>query len=115
MRRETRKKYNRAIKEGIPILLGSIQKGQIWVWCPFCRKFHFHGVGPNDDGEGLRGAHCKNYPKKSLYSGFKGSYMVLNIENLKDDKGLFEDPTYRFDEDTGKSHSRDKYRLDESF
>lgn len=117
MRKDTRKLYNEAMQEGIPILLGTIQDNQIWVWCPFCRRFHFHGVGDNR-GEGFKGPHCTE--RTSLFKGFKKNYLVLNIESFKNKQGELEDPSYDYDKnlDHISGHQemmKKKYKQEEVF
>ena len=43
----------------LPVLKGMEFRGLFRVWCPFCGKFHTHGLG-----SGHRAAHCpvKNNP-----------------------------------------------------
>lgn len=42
-------------KKRIPVLKGVIRDNQIFVWCPFCRKYHQHGwLGKPEH----RVAHC---------------------------------------------------------
>ncbi len=117
MRKETRKLYNKAIQRSIPIIIGTIQNRQIWVWCPFCRRFHFHGIG-NDNGEGFRVPHCVK--RDTLYGGFKKQYLVLNIENFKNSKGELENPTYRYDKCLNhimghKERMEERYKIKENF
>lgn len=115
MHKETRKIYNRAIQDGIPILIGNKQGNQLVVWCPFCRKFHWHGYG-----EGYKSAHCSsaNY---SLFNGFVyKTYCCLDIENLKNKEGKLEDPTYYYDKclDHIEGHRemmKKRYRIFEKF
>lgn len=43
------------LKQKFPVLKGIIRDSQIFVWCPFCRKYHQHGwLGE----PGHRVAHC---------------------------------------------------------
>lgn len=55
-----------------PTLLAMEFNGQFVAWCPYCVKFHYHGIG-----EGHRSAHCKadsNSPfRKGGYFLKKGS------------------------------------------
>lgn len=47
-------------KDGRPVLKGYVTKsGQLVVWCPYCRDWHFHG-----NVEGHRVAHCVDGPLK---------------------------------------------------
>lgn len=54
-------------KDGIPILKGFIKGDQIFVWCPYCRKFHSHGA---PQMWGHRVAHCVNENSPFLESGY---------------------------------------------
>jgi len=56
------------VKQKFPVLKGIVKDGQIFVWCPFCRKYHQHGwLGE----PGHRIAHC------DIDSPFSGTGYVV--------------------------------------
>jgi len=59
-----------SILDEFPVLKGfkqNIYSGELSVWCPECKQYHYHGPG-----EGHRGAHCANQNSKYL----KGGYII---------------------------------------
>lgn len=62
-------------KDNIPVLKGFIVNGQLSVWCPYCRRFHLHGIG-REISEGLpvkrqhRVAHCTNPASLFIRGGY---------------------------------------------
>ncbi|GAI86261.1 unnamed protein product [marine sediment metagenome] len=60
------------LKKGIPVLKGIIGDGQIFVWCPHCRKYHIHGLGGGQD-PGVpqhRVAHCSSDSSPFIETGY---------------------------------------------
>lgn len=55
-------KHNRTAPKGMPLLRGFVSKDRkmINVWCPHCRKFHYHGWTPETPRWAVsdRAAHC---------------------------------------------------------
>lgn len=51
----------------IPTLQGfeRNKEGMLSAWCPFCKKFHHHGIG-----EGHRIAHCSNEESPFNQTGY---------------------------------------------
>lgn len=55
----------------IPVLKGPVRDGQIFVWCPFCRRDHIHGLGGQDHSKlHHRGAHCSPGSSPFLETGY---------------------------------------------
>lgn len=59
-------------KSEIPILKGYISGNQIFVYCPYCKKFHIHGAGDEEKAgkKTLRSSHCTAEP-----NNFDGYYV----------------------------------------
>jgi hypothetical protein len=54
---ETMKRHN---SKATPLLVGELREGQLRVWCPHCKTYHWHGwnaANRSDDVE-HRVAHC---------------------------------------------------------
>lgn len=60
------------LKTKLPILKGFIESGCLVVWCPYCKRWHCHGAGGSDGGQGSRVAHC-------ALGGFNGSEYFAGI------------------------------------
>ncbi|MCO4095751.1 hypothetical protein KFV08_07955 [Macrococcoides canis] len=60
-----------------PVLLAfPDEHNHLHVWCPYCVKFHHHGVG-----EGHRTAHCSNQKSPFIDTGY-----VLKLGSKEDYK-----------------------------
>ncbi len=68
--------------EKIPVVLCRADEIHFSFWCPYCLKFHLHGVGENGDALGHRVAHC--HEDKSPFTR-TGYFLVLDREWQKID------------------------------
>jgi hypothetical protein len=59
--------------DGLPVLLGIPHGNQYAVWCPYCRRMHYHGRIP-----GHRSAHCEAGP---FYA--RGYYLMDGSQELR--------------------------------
>ncbi len=51
------------IDSSIPVLVGEpANAAECKVWCPWCRRYHFHGMDPDGSFNGHRAAHCHGGP-----------------------------------------------------
>jgi hypothetical protein len=41
-----------------PIVKCFVEGKSVKFWCPFCKRWHFHGYSENGELDGHRGAHC---------------------------------------------------------
>jgi hypothetical protein len=44
--------------DGVPVLQGEKEGGQVRIWCEFCRKYHYHGWPGSLNEISHRVAHC---------------------------------------------------------
>lgn len=63
--------------KGVPTLLADIYQGEdgrfhLKAWCPYCKKYHYHG----EVDLGHRESHCMSGPLK-----ISGYYFKLNPDN----------------------------------
>lgn len=72
---------------GYPLLVGFLANDgkQVKVWCPFCRKWHYHGAdeGMRKRKGSHRVGHCHH-----VGSGFRGTGYYIRIINEKDKKDM---------------------------
>ena len=68
---------NRIKKDWRPVLKGYVFNGQIYIWCPYCVKYHHHSW-LDDSYSGHRTAHCATTPRGNENSPFiNGGYYVV--------------------------------------
>ena len=70
-----------------PLLVGFLtyDRRQVKVWCPFCRRWHYHGVDEdmlNNKGS-HRVGHCDH-----IEFGFRVSGYYIRVINEKDKKDM---------------------------
>ena len=84
-------------KRGIPVLIGELVKepppgswGQCRVWCPWCRRYHFHGTDYAGNFEGHRVAHCSSGPFEDTGYYVVSSKTAARMRPARSDRPLSE-------------------------
>ena len=70
-----------------PLLLGYLthDRRQVKVWCPFCRRWHYHGA--DEDMLNHRGSHRVGHCHHFEF-GFRGTGYYIRLINKKDKKDM---------------------------
>lgn len=70
-----------------PLLLGFLtdDRRQVKVWCPFCRRWHYHGA--EEQMLNHKGSHRVGHCDQSEF-GFRGTGYYIRLINAKDKKDM---------------------------